>query len=286
MKALQCIPKNTPTKITFPPLWKFRKNSLKIRGPTPLINYIRASKSPTELKNALLQNFTERDRRRIYEKTKNQSQVFEWKLYRQGAISGTLIKRVMMSIKHKKEPSPSLNRSISKFWNNSFSNEAMRYGVIHEKDGIQVLWKYFKKKHKNATMVRPGLVIHKTLPFLVGTPDVLFYCENCCEKGKKVPFVGEVKCPFRLASAGIASACILEYLDSNSNTLKKSHSYTYQQNLYCGLINASLCYFIIWTPKGHLILEIDFDPDLYQSMEVAAKKYFYEKYVTDFFSTI
>ena len=69
------------SKITFPPLWKFQKNSLKIRGPTPLINYIRASKSPMELKNTLLQNFTERDRRRIYEKTKNQSQVFEWKLY-------------------------------------------------------------------------------------------------------------------------------------------------------------------------------------------------------------
>ena len=133
-------------------------------------------------------------------------------------------------------------------------------------------------------MENPGLVIHETLPFLVGSPDVLFYCENCCEEGKKV-IVGEVKAPFRLANSGIASAHILEYLDADS-TLKKSHSYNYQQNLYCGLTNASLCYFIIWTPKGHLILEIDFDPDLYQSMEVAAKKYFYEKYVTDFFSTI
>ena len=150
--------KTSPKKTTtFPPLWEFRKNSLKIRGPTPLIDYIRASKSPAELKNVLLQSFSKRDRRRIYEKTKSQSQVFEWKLYRQGAISGTLIKRVMMSIKHEKEPSPSLNRSISKFWDNSFSNEAMRYGVFHEKDGIQVLWEYLKKKHKNATMVRPGL---------------------------------------------------------------------------------------------------------------------------------
>ena len=152
-------------------------------------------KLPNELwARPVASKLSERDRRKIYEKTKNQSQVFEWKLYRQGAISGTLIKRVMMSIKHEKEPSPSLNRSISKFWDNSFSNEAMKYGVIHEKDGIQVLWEYFKKKHKNVTMVRPGIVIHKTLPFLVGSPDVLFYCENCCEEGKKV-IVGGGKSP-------------------------------------------------------------------------------------------
>ena len=110
-----------------------------------------------------------------------------------------------------------------------------------------------------------------------------FFTVKIVVKKVKKWLLGEVKAPFRLANSGIASAYILEYLDSNSNTLKKSHSYTYQQNLYCGLTNASLCYFIIWTPKGHLILEIDFDPDLYQSMEIAAKKYFYEKYVTDFF---
>ena len=232
------------------------------------------------MKNALLQ-FSQRDRRRIYEKTKLQSLAEEWKLYRQGLITGTVIKRVMMSIKHEKESSQALNRSISKFWGNSYSNEAMKYGVFHEKDGIQVLWEYFNKKHQNTSMVNPGIVIHETLPFVGGSPDVLFYCENCCGEGKKV-IVGEVKCPFRLTHSGIAAAHTLEYLDENS-TLKKSHSYFYQQNLYCGLTNASACYFIIWTPNGHLILEIDFDSALYQSMEIAAKKYFYEKYVTDFF---
>ena len=61
------------------------------------------------------------------------------------------------------------------------------------------------------------------------------------------------------------------------------HSKNHTATITSKITNASLCYFIIWTPKGHLILEIDFDPALYQSMEIAAKKYFYEKYVTDFF---
>ena len=266
-------------KVNFPPNYKFRKLCLEKRGPIPIIKHIKSAKNVGELKE-LFSKISKRDRKRICKKTQLQSSEPLWHLFRQACITGTLIKRVVNAILQEK-PSDSINRAISKFSTRRFTNEAMEYGIKHEKDGVEVLWNYFKKRHRNTKFEKIGICMHEELPFLVGSPDVLLICENCCNPGKKL-FIGEVKCPYRLRDVGIDALDLLEYLNEDK-TLKTSHTYYFQQNLYCGLNNASMCYFIIWTPKGHHILEIEFDPNLYKTTTYASEKYYFENYVTQFY---
>ena len=44
-----------------------------------------------------------------------------------------------------------------------------------------------------------------------------------------------------------------------------------------------MCYFIIWTPKGHHILEIEFNQNLYKIITYASEKYYYENYIPQFY---
>ena len=84
----------------------------------------------------------------------------------------------------------------------------------------------FKKKHKNVKLRQTGICIHENLPFLVGSPDVLFFCKNWSTQGKNY-FIGEVKCLYRLGDIGIAATDLLEYLGENKK-LKTSHAYYFQ----------------------------------------------------------
>ena len=264
----------------FPAPYKFTKLSLKIRGPIPVIQLVSRAKSVEELK-VLLKGVSGRDRRRIKEKTKNQSECPNWHLYRQAIITGTLVKRICSFVQKPKNSSTSLNKAISKFGQGKFTNEALQWGITNEEKGIKVLWDYFKKNHKEPKLHKIGLCLDKELAFLGGSPDCVLTCENCCCEGKKV-YIGEVKCPFRLRYSGISAWTTLEYLTENCE-LKKNHTYYYQQNLYAGINEASLTYFVIWTPYGHLIIPIQFDPELYALIRKSAEKYYFEHYVKEFF---
>ena len=264
----------------FPPEHKFTKLSLLRRGPSSVLQMINKAKNIDELKK-FFKEFSDRDRRRIEQKTKNQSENENWFLYRQATISGTIAKRVVTQIKREKTSIP-LNRSISKFRSRGFTCPAIEYGTSNKKKGIDVLWTQFKKDHHMAKMYKMGLVVDTELPFLCGTPDIVFSCENCCIPQKIRYFVGGIKCPYRLKDVGLQDWKSLEYINENSE-LKPTHPYYYQITLYCGLMNASLGYFVIWTPAGHLFLEVPFNVELFNLIRNSAKKYFYEHYVKNFF---
>ena len=78
----------------FPPEHKFTKLSLLRRGPSSVLQMINKAKNIDELKK-FFKEFSDRDRRRIEQKTKNQSENENWFLYRQATISGTLAKWVV-----------------------------------------------------------------------------------------------------------------------------------------------------------------------------------------------
>ena len=78
----------------FPPEHKFTKLSLLRRGPPSVLQMINKAKNIEELKK-IFKEFSDRDRRRIEQKTKNQSENENWFLYRQATISGTLAKWVV-----------------------------------------------------------------------------------------------------------------------------------------------------------------------------------------------
>ena len=270
--------------IPFPPPYKFNKLNLKKRGPEPLIKLLFRSKSINDIRISLKQ-ISNRDRRRIKNKTKNQSESPFWHLYRQGVITGTLVKRVVNFIEKHTPSSPknsiSIDKSISKLSNRSFTNDAISYGLQNEAKGIEVLWDFFKKHHKQPKLHKSGLIIDTELAYLGGSPDVLLTCQDCCGIGEKI-FVGEIKCPYRLKSSGIGGWSTLEYLTKNCH-LKKNHSYYYQTTLYCGLTNSNYAFFVVWSPHGHLIIPIEFDENLYISIKRSVKKYYFDHYLQNFF---
>ena len=115
----------------FPPEHKFTKLSLLRRGPSSVLQMINKAKNIDELKK-IFKEFSDRDRRRIEQKTKNQSENENWFLYRQATISGTLAKWVVSSIQRERTSIP-LNSSISKFGSRGSAWPAMEYGTSNAK---------------------------------------------------------------------------------------------------------------------------------------------------------
>ena len=115
----------------FPPEHKFTKLSLLRRGPPSVLQMINKAKNIDELKK-FFKEFSDRDRRRIEQKTKNQSENENWFLYRQATISGTIAKRVVTQIKRERTSIP-LNSSISKFRSRGFTCPAIEYGTSNKK---------------------------------------------------------------------------------------------------------------------------------------------------------
>ena len=185
---------------SFPPPHKFEKLNLYYRGPTPIIDIILSAENLENLKKSISQ-ISKRDRRRIERKTRLQSECSSWFIYRQGCISGTISRQVVNCIQRDTFSIP-LNKAISKTGQRPFSNEACRYGLENEKQGIEVLWIQFKKSHRYPKLQKSGIRTDKDLAYLTGSPDIILSCENCCCDGVRY-FVGEVKCPFRLKESGI-----------------------------------------------------------------------------------
>ena len=86
------------------------------------------------------------------------------------------------------------------------------------------------------------------------------------------------KCPFVLRDDGIIASDKLPYLDEQG-LLKPSHSYYHQICVACGVNNIKRAIFIIWTPFGSKIQEIEFDSLLYEKIKSDAKYYYYNYYL-------
>ena len=123
------------------------------------------------------------------------------------------------------------------------------YGITNEQKALDLCLKDFAQKHQNAKMIKTGLVLHKDFNFIGGSPDGVLTCD-CCLK----PFLVEVKCPFELKHTGITNWQILEYFDINQS-LKTSHTYFNQINLYQGLLEIETA-FLLCMLKMKLLLKL------------------------------
>lgn len=267
-------------KIIYPKLYNFRTYSLNKRTPKTIRSLIRESRNKEEFKS-LVKNFSKRDRQKVRERTKNQSQSNVWFMYRQAIITGTIIRRVIKAVE-KGKSDENLNKAISKF-GDGFTCEAIEYGLANENNALRILWKEFCKDHYLPLSHKVGLCLDPELPILGGSPDLIFSCMCCSnEENKRHFFICEAKCPFKLKDSGITEWRKLPYLTENCE-LDKNHSYYHQLMLYCGVMGYTQSLFIIWTPEGHLTLKLDFDEDLFDLMRRCAKEYYFKFYLEEFF---
>ena len=264
----------------FPKLVDFPKYNQIRRGPPTTISLLRQAKDLHHFKD-LLNDITARDRKRIEQKTRLQADNPFWFEYRKGLVTGTLGRRIVIQAQ-RRETSQSLNNAISKFGNGRFTNEAMEYGKLSEQSAVLALWEEFEAAHVDPQMHQSGLCIDPTLPILAGSPDIILSCLCCSKNGERCYVIGECKCPHRLRHIGIQGWRDLEYL-TDEGKLRQNHSYNYQQNIYCGIYEASKCLFIIWTPHGHITLEIPFDEALFKTIKESTEYYYFNHYVKNFF---
>ena len=172
----------------------------------------------------------------------------------------------------KNECNSKLNKSISKIFQRSFSNEAMAYGIQMEEKATRIFFQQFCKNHINAKIDNVGLILSKLCPYIGASLDGYVTC-GCCK-----PSVIEIKSPFRLRETGLSASGVLEYLDENSK-LKTSHTYYHQINLYMGLAECESTYFIIYARDDILVQKIDFDPIFFQEQLSKIKMYYLTHYL-------
>ena len=265
----------TSSKIKFPNLSKFNNYCFLRRAPRTIELIVEQARDVEEFKN-LLKNISNRDIRKIQERTKWQTTSQEWFKYRKCVITSTATKR-LLSVVSRGESNDSFNRAISKFGNSFFTNDAMTWGVTNERRALTEVWKYFKAKHLEPQRHQVGLCMDKDIKILSASPDSIFSC-LCCNQHNRYYYTIEAKCPFMLRDDGIAASGKLPYLDEKG-LLKPSHSYYHQICVACGVNNIKRAIFIVWTPFGSKIQEIEFDSVLYEKIKSDAKYYYYNHYL-------
>jgi len=90
-----------------------------------------------------------------------------------------------------------------------------------------------------------GLFIHRTLYYLAASPDGLIGKDS----------IIEIKCPQSIKEYTPEEAVHnkkLKYLIFNNGKLilKKNNCYYYQVQGQLNITQRTLCYFVVWTPKG------------------------------------
>ena len=264
------------SRIKFPKLFKFRNYCFLRRAPKSIELIIEQAENVENFKN-LLKNISKRDIKKIQERTKWQATSEEWYKYRKCAITSTATKR-LLSVAKRLENNNSFNKAISKYGNSYFRNEAMEWGVRCEKYAIEEVWKYFRAKHLEPQRRQVGLCMDKDIKFLCASPDNIFSCICCGNHNERYYYTIEAKCPFILRDEGIQASNKLPYLD-DKGLLKSCHSYYHQICVACGVNDIKCALFIIWTPFGSKIQEIEFDSLLYEKIKSDAKYYYYNYYL-------
>lgn len=112
--------------------------------------------------------------------------------------------------------------------------------------------------HKNFNITDSGLVIDPDFPYLGASPDGCISCD-CCGSG-----VIEIKCPYSCAETSVREAVkmknfCLECGSNGSFVLPKTHAYYFQVQAQIFLCKARYCDFTVWSPKDHVVLQIEPD---------------------------
>jgi hypothetical protein len=117
-----------------------------------------------------------------------------------------------------------------------------------------------------------GLFISEQHPFLAASPDGMIGDFGLIE----------IKCPYTARELTPEEAIISKKikfakLENGSLKLKRTHAYYFQVQGQLLITNRSLCYFVIWTPKGMIFEKIEADADFFaQTMLPKLKCVYFE----------
>ena len=105
------------------------------------------------------------------------------------------------------------------------------YGQENEDRARSAYFNMYAEKHVSLMIIKSGLILHPSYPFMGATPDGIVHCA-CCGSGTL-----EIKCPYSCRDRSFEEAAsedpafCLEQGDDGSINLKRNHSYFYQTQM-------------------------------------------------------
>ena len=209
-----------------------------------------------------VKNITAEERRLIEERTRGQSESPQWKKYRVGMITGSVIHNVHTKMNSlKKGPCDVKKLTTSCVGGKSWQgNASTRYGIANEPRAKKQYQKMARQNHVGPVFAAEvGLLVHGCHRFLGGSLDMMMQCQ--CHGLRVV----EIKCPSRLEHSNDASGFAgLEFITKNVDgtpALKVHHPYQSQVQCYMALTNTTVADLVVWSP-GHMeIIPVTFNPE-------------------------
>lgn len=116
----------------------------------------------------------------VFLETLSQSKKHSWFQFRSGRITASKLKSACVTSLEK--PSLSVIKNICYPVKINFKLAAIKWGLDHEKEALEVYEDHLKDNHQNLKVVAAELMISIHKPIFAASPDALVSCDCCAEK--------------------------------------------------------------------------------------------------------
>ena len=208
----------------------------------------------------------------VEENTRMQSSCKIWFQQRAGRITASRFRDILHT--DFSQPSLSLIKGICYPAADQFSSVPCQYGLTNEDTTHSAYFERFAEIHESLMIIKSGLILHPSYPFMGATPDGIIHC-SCCGSG-----ILEIKCPYscrersfkEVAKENDPDFC----LEHGLLSLKKEHSYYYQVlQLQMQLCLVNYCDFVVWREDEifhqRIFLDEDFIDDTFHKAKTFVK---------------
>jgi len=210
---------------------------------------------------------TSRNRQAVIERaTRGQGKNPEWRKERRERLTASNFGRVA-----KMRPTTSCqNTVVSILYPDRLDNmQAIKYGKENEACAISELNTILDREGL-PQVEECGLFVDIWKGFLAASPDGMVGKDGLVE----------VKCPLRCADLSAlelarkdSSFCLKE-VEEGVLRLKKNHNYYYQIQGQLHIASRSVCYFMVWSPRGSHMEVIEYDADFWEDLEEILENFY------------
>ena len=213
---------------------------------------------------------TEAQRESLNIATMKQSESSEWLDQRHGRITASNFHRVctrMRTLQDNSSADPSALISSLMGYLPELKTVAVKHGKAMEPHAKKAYQKLQKAYHRKFSSEDSGLLIHRTLPYVGASPDLLVSC--CCGESKCPPKgICEIKCPESIKDQAPTCKNWSHLVEKDGVTsLKKTSLYYTQVQGQMAVAGVNYCDFFVYTDKGHHLERIMFDYDFWEEKE-------------------
>ena len=227
-------------------------------------------------------SYSEEERNIINEQTIGQGSNNTWHNLRHLMVTGKKIKALYTrAATIQKKPNTDVSKTVFNFLNKkdiivNFP-AAIRHGIEKEADAKKCYAQLKERQHVSFNLYEPGLMISESHPWLAASLDGIATCK-CCQ-----PRVAEFKAPYNGWEMDPKDAFLLDTVGGEIGAdgqlkLKSNHLHYFQVQTQMAVRGLKTCDFVIFTSKGILIVEVNFDENFWAQV-ILKVSHFYTKYI-------